>query len=61
MEADFKASLSRSIKDRIDNGFFHTHKPVMDDEPARCFDTMELYREWCEKNLPTWLGYGKKI
>ena len=32
---------------------------VLDDAPFRAFDTMEEYRQWCEKNLPDWLGYGR--
>jgi len=32
---------------------------VLDDAPFRAFDTMAEYREWCERNLPAWLGYGR--
>ena len=39
--------------------FIRTYKPVLDDAPFRAFDTMEEYRQWCEKNLPDWLGYGR--
>jgi hypothetical protein len=39
--------------------FIHTYKPVLDDAPFRSFDSMEQYRQWCEENLPDWLGYGR--
>ena len=38
----------------------HSHLQArLDDEPFRAFDTMEQYRQWCEANLPEWLGYGR--
>jgi hypothetical protein len=39
--------------------FIHTYKPVMDDADYRSFDTLEAYRCWCEKELPSWLGYAR--
>ncbi len=39
--------------------FVHTYKPVLDDVGFRAFDTMADYRQWCEQNLPPWLGYGR--
>ena len=39
--------------------FIHTYKPVLDDAPFRAFETMAEYRSWCERNLPSWLGYGR--
>jgi len=39
--------------------FIHTYKPVLDDARFRSFGTMAEYREWCELNLPDWLGYGR--
>ena len=39
--------------------FIRTYKPVLDDAPYRAFDTMEAYRQWCEENVPSWLGYGR--
>lgn len=32
---------------------------VLDDAPYRSFDTMEQDRQWCEANLPEWLGDGR--
>ena len=49
----------RPLEQRMRYGFIHTYKPVLDDAPFRAFDTMEDYRQWCEKNLPDWLGYGR--
>lgn len=39
--------------------FIKTYKPVMDDADYRSFDTMAEYRQWCEANLPRWLGYHR--
>ena len=39
--------------------FIHTYKPVLDDARFRAFETMTEYREWCERSLPAWLGYGR--
>lgn len=47
------------MRQRIDYGFLHTYKPVLDDEPYRSFDSMVEYRQWCEINLPRWLGYAR--
>ena len=58
---DFEAARRRSLKDRLDYAFIHTHKPVLDDAPFRSFDSLEDYRNWCEKNLPSWLGYVKTL
>lgn len=56
---DFEAASKRSIEQHIRNSFIHTYKPVLDDTKYRSFDTMEEYRQWCENNLPEWLGYGR--
>lgn len=58
---DFEASYRRTLKERLDYSFIHTYKPVMDDADFRSFDTMEEYRKWAEENLPSWLGYGRKL
>ena len=39
--------------------FIKTYKPVLDDAQCRTFDTMEEYRQWCERELPSWLGYQR--
>lgn len=41
-------------------GFVRTYKPVLDDAPYRVFDSMAEYREWCEANLPKYLGYYRR-
>ncbi len=57
--AEFEAAAHRSLETRMRYSFIHTYKPVMDDAKYRSFDTMEDYRQWCEENLPSWLGYGR--
>jgi hypothetical protein len=57
--AEFEAAARRSLEQRFKYAFIKTYKPVMDDATFRAFDTMEQYRQWCEKNLPSWLGYGR--
>ena len=56
---EFEAAARRPLATRIDYSFIRTYKPVLDDAPFRAFSTMAEYREWCEKNLPAWLGYGR--
>ena len=57
--AEFKAAASRPLPLRMKYAFIKTYKPVMDDAEFRAFDTTEQYRQWCEANLPDWLGYGR--
>jgi len=56
--AEFEAAARRPLELRMRYAFIKTYKPVMDDVAFRSFETMAAYREWCEKNLPAWLGYG---
>ncbi len=56
--AEFEAAARRPLETRLKYAFVHTYKPVLDDEPYRSFDTMAEYRQWCNENLPDWLGYG---
>lgn len=58
-EAEFEANMRRPLETRLRYSFIKTYKPVMDDAKFRSFDSMEEYRQWCEKNLPSWLGYGR--
>jgi hypothetical protein len=57
--AEFEAAARRPLPLRMRYAFIKTYKPVMDDARFRSFETMEHYRQWCEKNLPSWLGYGR--
>ena len=57
--AHFEAAARRSLPLRMRYAFIHTEKPGLDDRAFRAFDTMEAYREWCERTLPAWLGYGR--
>ena len=56
---EFQAAARRPLAMRMRYAFIHTYKPVLDDAPFRAFDTMEEYRQWCEQNLPIWLGYAR--
>ena len=60
-EAEFRAAACRSLAVRMRYSFIRTYKPILDDAPYRSFETMAEYRQWCEKNLPRWLGYGRSI
>jgi hypothetical protein len=60
-EAEFEAARRRPLAVRMRYSFIRTYKPVLDDAPYRSFETMAEYREWCEKNLPGWLGYGRSL
>jgi hypothetical protein len=56
---EFEAAWGRPLKTRMRYAFIRTYKPVLDDAPFRSFETTEAYRQWCERNLPDWLGYGR--
>ena len=56
---EFEAAAKRPLEVRFRYAFIHTYKPVLDDAPFRAFDTTADYRQWCEENLPDWLGYGR--
>jgi hypothetical protein len=57
--AEFEANRRRPLAVRMRYAFIKTYKPVLDDANYRSFDSMEEYRQWCESNLPSWLGYGR--
>jgi hypothetical protein len=57
--ADFEAARRRPLELRMRYAFVKTYKPVMDDARFRAFDSMAEYREWCDRCLPRWLGYGQ--
>jgi hypothetical protein len=56
--ADFEAAARRPLRQRLKYAFIKTYKPVLDDAAYRSFESMAEYRDWCRKNLPSWLGYG---
>jgi hypothetical protein len=58
---EFEAAARRPLALRMRYAFIHTYKPVLDDSSYRSFNTTEEYRQWCEKNLPMWLGYGRSF
>lgn len=59
INSEFKMALKRSVLERVNRGFIKTYKPVIDDAPYRIFSKIRDYKNWCEKYLPNWLGYGK--
>ncbi len=52
-----RRQMDRPLADRLKYGFWRTYKPVLDDAPWRSFDSTAAYREWCDANLPEYLGY----
>ncbi len=56
---EFEAAARRPLAQRLKYAFIKTYKPVLDDAPYRSFQRMEDYRRWCEKELPSWLGYAR--
>ena len=56
--AEFEAATRRPLKQRFKYAFIKLDKPVLDDVNYRSRETMEEYRQWCEDNLPDWLGYS---
>lgn len=56
---DFAAAARRPLEQRLRYAFISTFKPVLDEAEYRSFETMKEYREWCQNNLPDWLGYGR--
>jgi len=57
--AEFEAAARRSLELRMRYSFIRTYKPVLDDAPFRAWNSTAEYRDWCERNLPAWLGYGR--
>ncbi len=57
--AEFEAAARRPLEQRLRYAFIKTYRPVLDDERYRSFETMKEYREWCERYLPSWLGFGR--
>ena len=56
---EFEAAARRPLALRMRYAFIHTYKPVLDDAPYRSWESTVEYRDWCERNLPDWLGYGR--
>ena len=47
--AEFEAARRRPLEQRFRYAFIRTYKPVLDDASYRSFDTMQQYRDWCER------------
>ncbi len=56
---EFEAAARRPLPLRMRYAFIRTYKPVLDDAPFRSWNSTAEYRDWCEANLPSWLGYGR--
>lgn len=56
---EFEAAARRPLSVRIRYAFIRTYKPVLDDAAFRAWDSTAEYRDWCERSLPKWLGYGR--
>ena len=56
---EFEAAARRPLQQRLRYALIRTYKPVLDDASFRAFDSMEVYRAWCEAHLADWLGYGR--
>ncbi len=54
-----RRQLARPLALRMKYGFNYTYKPVLDDAPWRSFNSTAEYRDWCEKNLPEYLGFKR--
>ena len=54
-----RRGLERDVMTRIKYGFVRVYRPVLDDMPSRAFATMAEYRDWCERELPAYLGYRR--
>lgn len=55
----FEAGLRTSVEKRMRESFISIDEPGLDGKTL-FFSSNERYQEWCEKNLPSWLGYGRK-
>lgn len=56
--ADFEYALARTVQQRLAHGLTHTFRPGFDDgPPMRTWASTAAYRQWCEENLESWLGY----
>ena len=54
-----RRQMARPLVERIKYGFVRGYRPVLDDAPWRSFNSTAEYREWCEKNLPEYLGFKR--
>ena len=57
---DFEAAQRRPLSEHLRRSRIRTYKPVLDDRPWRAFKTTTEYRQWCNDELPAWLGYGSE-
>ena len=53
----FRAARRRRLEQRL-GVFVKVQKPVFHDAGHRVFASTAEYRQWCNENLPRWLGYA---
>jgi len=56
---EFEAAARRPLPLSMRYAFIRTYNPVLDDAPYRSWNSTAEYRNWCDTNLPIWLGYGQ--
>jgi hypothetical protein len=52
-----RQQLQRPLELRERYGFVSVPRPVLDDASYRAFGSTAEYRQWCDENLPRYLGY----
>jgi hypothetical protein len=57
--SSWESNLKKSVWQSIEEGFIDIKSPPRPEYLS--FNSMKEYREWCDKNLPSYLGYGRKL
>lgn len=52
-----RRQLARPLEVRMKYGFCRISRPGFDEPAVRVLKTTRADREWCEANLPAYLGY----
>ncbi len=52
-----RRQLARPLEVQMKYGFCRVSRPGFDRPAVRVFETTRAYGEWCEANLPAYLGY----
>jgi hypothetical protein len=53
-------ALSLTVEQRVERCYLDTSKITLP-YSYMSWNSMEEYRAWCDKNLPTWLGKGNTL
>lgn len=54
-----RRQMARPLELRLKYGFSRPINPPPKNAQGRAFKTMTEYRDWCEKNLPDYLGFKR--